>query len=74
MERVLLVETSLSGRIGENPPLPDAWNTETEFRQHRATLVAMEDTMSDLYAINLHVQERLERDWREEVRATEAAG
>ena len=30
--------------------------------------------MSDLYAINLHVQERLERDWREEVRATEAAG
>ena len=71
---MLLDETSLSGRIGENPPLPDAWNTETEFRQHRATLVAMEDTMSDLYAINLHVQERLERDWREEVRATEAAG
>ena len=30
--------------------------------------------MSDLYAINLHVQERLERDWREEVRASEAAG
>ena len=30
--------------------------------------------MSDLYAINLHVQERLERDWREEIRATEAAG
>ena len=30
--------------------------------------------MSDLVAINLHVQERLERDWREKVRATEAAG
>ena len=30
--------------------------------------------MSDLYAINLHLQECLERDWREEVRATEAAG
>ena len=30
--------------------------------------------MSDLYAINLHLQERLERDWREEVRAAEAAG
>lgn len=26
------------------------------FREFRATLVAMEDTMSDLYAINLHVQ------------------
>ena len=63
-----------AGWIGENPPLLDAWNTEAEFRDSRATLVAMEDTMSDLYAINLHVQERLERDWREEVRATEAAG
>ena len=29
--------------------------------------------MSDLYAINLHLQERLEREWREEVRAAEAA-
>ena len=29
--------------------------------------------MPDLYAINLHLQERLERDWREEVRAAEAA-
>ena len=58
----------------ENPPLPDAWNPEAGFRDSRATLVAMEDTMSDLYAINLHVQERLERDWRKKVRATEAAG
>ena len=32
-----------------------------------------EDPMPDLYAINLHLQERLERDWREEVRAGEAA-
>ena len=60
--------------VAENPPLLDAWNTEAELRGPRATLVAVEDTMSDLYAINLHVQERLERDWREEVRATEAAG
>ena len=29
--------------------------------------------MPDLYAINLHLQERLEREWREEVRAVEAA-
>ena len=29
--------------------------------------------MSDLYAINLHLQERLEREWREEVCAAEAA-
>ena len=29
--------------------------------------------MPDLYAINLHLQERLERDWCEEVRAVEAA-
>lgn len=29
--------------------------------------------MPDLYAINLHLQERLERDWREEVDAVEAA-
>ena len=30
--------------------------------------------MLDLYAINLHLQERLEREWRDEVRAVEAAG
>ena len=30
--------------------------------------------MPDLYAINLHLQERLESDWRDEVRAPEAAG
>ena len=29
--------------------------------------------MPNLYAINLHLQERLEQDWREEVRAPEAA-
>ena len=29
--------------------------------------------MTDLYAINLHLQKRLEQDWREEVRAPEAA-
>lgn len=29
--------------------------------------------MPDLYAINRHLQERLEQDWREEVRAPEAA-
>ena len=29
--------------------------------------------MPDLYVINLHLQQRLERDWREEVRAVEAA-
>ena len=29
--------------------------------------------MPDLYAINLHLQQRLEREWREEVRAVEAA-
>ena len=29
--------------------------------------------MPDLHAINLHLQERLERDWRDEVRAPEAA-
>ena len=29
--------------------------------------------MPDLYAINIHLQERLEQDWREEVRAVEAA-
>lgn len=29
--------------------------------------------MPDLYAINLHLQRRLEQDWREEVRAAEAA-
>ena len=29
--------------------------------------------MPDLYAINLHLQERLESEWREEVRAPEAA-
>ena len=29
--------------------------------------------MPDLYAINLHLQKRLERDWRDEVRAPEAA-
>ncbi len=29
--------------------------------------------MPDLYAINLHLQQRLELDWREEVRAPEAA-
>ena len=29
--------------------------------------------MPDLYAINLHLQERLEQEWREEVRAVEAA-
>ena len=29
--------------------------------------------MPDLYAINLHLQQRLEQDWREEVRAPEAA-
>ena len=29
--------------------------------------------MPDLYAINLHLQERLEQDWRDEIRAPEAA-
>ena len=29
--------------------------------------------MPDLYAINLHLQQRLELDWREEIRAVEAA-
>ena len=29
--------------------------------------------MPDLYAINLHLQERLERNWRDDVRAPEAA-
>ena len=29
--------------------------------------------MLDLYAVNLHLQERLERDWRDEVHAPEAA-
>lgn len=29
--------------------------------------------MPDLYAVNLHLQLRLEQDWREEVRAPEAA-
>ena len=57
----------------ENPPLPDAQHTGTEFRDSRAKLVAMEDSMPDLYAINLHLQERLERYWRKEVRAAEAA-
>ena len=33
----------------------------------------IEDPMPDLYAINLHLQERLERDWRKEVGAVEAA-
>ena len=54
--------------------MPEAGRTATEFRDSRATIAAMEHAMSDLYAINLHVQERLERDWRKEVRATEAAG
>ena len=57
----------------ENPPLPDAQHTGTEFQDSRAKLVAMEDSMTDLYAINLHLQERLERYWRKEVRAAEAA-
>ena len=57
----------------ENPPLPDAQHTGTEFRDSRAKLVAMEDSMSDLYSINLYLQERLERDWRREVCAAEAA-
>ena len=48
-------------------------HTGTEFRDPRAKLVAMEDSMTNLYAINLHLQERLEGDWRKEVRATEAA-
>lgn len=30
--------------------------------------------MLNLYAINLHLQEHLEREWRDEVRAVEAAG
>ena len=30
--------------------------------------------MPDLYNINLHLQERLEHEWRDEVRAVEAAG
>ena len=29
--------------------------------------------MPDLYAVNLHLQERLERDWRDEVQAPEAS-
>ena len=29
--------------------------------------------MPDLHAINIHLQERLEREWRDEVRAPEAA-
>ena len=29
--------------------------------------------MPDLYAIDLHLQQWLEREWREEVRAVEAA-
>ena len=33
----------------------------------------MEDLMSDLYTINLHLQGQLERDWHDEVRAAEAA-
>ena len=33
----------------------------------------IEDPIPDLYAINLHLQERLEQEWREEVRAAEAA-
>ena len=57
----------------EHPPLPDAQHTGTEFRDSRAKLVAMEGSMTDLYAINLHLQERLEGDWRKEVRAAEAA-
>ena len=65
MVAVYTVRRCQAGWIGENPPLPDAWSTEAEFRDSRAQLVAMEDTMSDLYAINRHVQERLERDWRE---------
>lgn len=32
-----------------------------------------EGPMSDLYTINLHLQERLEQDWLHEVRSTEAA-
>ena len=54
--------------------MPDAQHTGTEFRDSRAKLVAMEDSMTDLYAINLHLQERLEGDCRKEVRAAEAAG
>ena len=57
----------------ENPPLPDAQHTGTEFRDSRAKPVAMEDPMTDLYAINLHLQERLEGDRCKEVRAAEAA-
>ena len=57
----------------ENPPFPDAQHTGTEFRDSCARLVAMENSMTDLYAINLHLQERLEGDWRKEVRAAEAA-
>ena len=72
-ERVALVGTSSSRRTVENPPLPDAQHTGTEFRDSRAKRVAMEDSMTDLYAINLHLQERLERYWRKEVRAAEAA-
>ena len=72
-ERAALVEISSSRRTVENPPFSDAQHTGTEFRNSRAKLVAMENSMTDLYAINLHLQERLEGDWRKEVRAVEAA-
>ena len=53
--------------------MPNSRRTGTEFRDSRAARVAMGDSMSDLYAINLHLQERLERDWRDEVCAAESA-
>ena len=33
----------------------------------------MKDSMTDFYAINLHLQERLEQYWHKEVRVAEAA-
>ena len=51
---------------------------ELDYRPSPVTLNALDDRhiekpMPDLYAINLHLQQRLEQDWREEVRAPEAA-
>ena len=57
----------------DDPPLRNARRTGSELRDTRATPVDMEDRVPDLYAINLHLQERLERERREEVRAAEAA-
>ena len=59
--------------ICDAPELPPLLTCQFILGQFIAAEYSTEGPMPDLYAINLHLQERLERDWRDKACASEAA-